>query len=160
MELASISTGLDVQPLPMIHELVDRDLSPSAYVDALQQYARTSRAARHPLLSQIASASFRDPRATLRRFFAEYFHYSRRFTRFLASVVASLEEAEHRTALVPSCSAEAGYIDRHHRNELLRAGLDPNDVAGAHSALYRRFLLAIRVPPGDLDGAAPHVATT
>lgn len=160
MELASVSTGLEASSLPMIHELVARDVSPSGYVDALQEYARRSRAARHPLLGRIAAARFRDPRLALRRFFAEYYHYSRRFTRFLASVVASLEEPEHRAALVPNCAEEAGCLAGHQRNELLVAGLDPADVAWPHPILFRRFLFAIGLAPDELDRSVAHVATT
>jgi pyrroloquinoline-quinone synthase len=144
----------------MIHELVARDLAPAAYVDSLQRYAQGSRAARHSLLDRIAGGSFRDPRGALRRFFVEYYHYSRRFTRFLASVTASLERPEHRAALVPNSAEEAGILDDHHRTELIAAGLDPVDVAGPHPMLFRRFLTAIGLEPHALDGSASHVATT
>jgi pyrroloquinoline-quinone synthase len=160
MELASAPTNLDFEPTPMIHELVARDLAPRDFVDALQRYAETSRAARHTLLARIADGGFRDPRAALRRFFGEYYHYSRRFTRFLASVMASLEQPEHRAALVPNSAEESGYLDDHHRKELLAAGLVPDDVAGPHPVLFRRFLIAIGLPPEDLDGTMPHVATS
>jgi len=159
MDLVAVSPGLDFEPLPMIHELMARELAPAQYVDALQRYARTSPAARHSLLELISSGGFRDPRAAMRRFFREYYHYSRRFTRFLASVMAGLELPEHRAALVPNSAEEAGHLDEHHRGELRAAGLDPDDVVGPHPALFRRFLVAIGLEPGELDGAAAHVAT-
>lgn len=160
MELASTPLGLDFKPIPMLHELVSRDLTPRAFVDELQRYAETSRAARHTLLARIADGGFRDPRASLRRFFGEYNHYSRRFTRFLASVMAGLEQPEHRAALVPNSAEESGYLDDHHRQELLAAGLFPDDVAEPHPALFRRFLIAIGLPPEHLDSTTPHVATS
>jgi pyrroloquinoline quinone (PQQ) biosynthesis protein C len=159
MELASTSPGLDFEPPPMIHELVARDQAPADYVDALQSYARLSRAVRHPLLDMIAGGSFHARRAALRCFFREYYHYSRRFTRFLASVMAALEEPEHRAALIPNSAEEAGHLDDHHRAELLAAGLDPADVAAPHPVLFRRFLVAIGLSPGDLQAATPHIAT-
>jgi pyrroloquinoline quinone (PQQ) biosynthesis protein C len=159
MDLVPISRSLDFEPLPMIHELVARNLAPPEYVDALQRYARTSPATRHALLELIAVGGFRNPRAAMSRFFREYYHYSRRFTRFLASVMAGLERPEHRAALVPNSAEEAGYLDEHHRTVLRGAGLHPADVAGPHPFLFRRFLVAIGLEPGDLDGAPAHVAT-
>jgi pyrroloquinoline quinone (PQQ) biosynthesis protein C len=144
---------------PLIHELVNRELPPLAYVQSLQQYAERSRAAQHPLLDFLAAAGFRASRVAMRRFFTEYYGYSRRFTRFLASVMAGLERPEHRAALLPNSAEEAGAIDDHHRVELLAAGIDPDDVAAPHPQLFRRFLLAIGLPPGGLDGVTPHVAT-
>jgi pyrroloquinoline-quinone synthase len=158
MELVS-TPGLDFEPPPMIHELVARDLPPPAYVDALQRYAELSRAARHPVLDRVAAGAFRARRAALRRFFSEYYHYSRRFTRFLASVMASLEQPRHRAALVPNSAEEAGRLDDHHRAELLAAGIDPGDAAGPHPELFRRFLIAIGLAPDELETATPHVAT-
>src|SRR5262245_22503340 len=63
MELASKFIGLDFEPIVMIHELVSRDLSPPAYVDALRRHAQASRAVTHSLLKRIADGAFRDPRA-------------------------------------------------------------------------------------------------
>jgi pyrroloquinoline-quinone synthase len=159
MELVATSCGLDFEPPPMIHELVAREDPPPDYVSSLQRYAQMSRAARHPLLEMIAGGAFRAQRPVLRRFFREYYHYSRRFTRFLASVIAALEEPDHRAALVPNSAEEAGYLDQHHIVELVAAGIDPADVAAPHPHLFRRFLLAVGLAPGELDGATPHVAT-
>jgi pyrroloquinoline quinone (PQQ) biosynthesis protein C len=159
MELVSSSPGLDPEPPPMIHELLARDASAPEYVDSLQRYARSSRAARHPLLAVVADGAFASHRTAMRTFFREYYHYSRRFTRFLASVMAALEEPEHRAALVPNSAEEAGHLDDRHIIELVAAGLDPEDVAAPHPQLFRRFLVAIGLPPAELDGATPHVAT-
>lgn len=147
------------QPGPFIHELVASDLSPPEYVAALQRYAEESRAARHPLLDVIAAGDLAAPRQVLRSFFREYYGYSRRFTRFLASVMASLERPEHRAALVPNSAEEAGRLDEEHRRELRRAGIDPDDVAVPHPQLLRRFLVAVGLEPTALDVFSPHVAT-
>ena len=159
MQLVSTSYELEVEPPPMIHELVARDVPPRDYVGGLQRYAQMSRAARHPLLEMVAGGAFLRQRAALRRFFREYYHYSRRFTRFLASVMAALEEPEHRAALVPNSAEEAGHLDQQHIVELVSAGIDPADVAAPHPQLFRRFLLGVGLAPGELDGATPHVAT-
>lgn len=159
MELVSASPGLDFEPAPMIHELVARDMPAPEYVDALQSYARLSRAARHPLLEVVAGGAFAAHRAAMRSFFREYYHYSRRFTRFLASVMAELEEPEHRAALAPNTAEEAGHLDDRHVIELVAAGIDPVDVAAPHPQLFRRFLVAIGLAPAELDRATPHVAT-
>jgi pyrroloquinoline quinone (PQQ) biosynthesis protein C len=73
--------------------------------------------------------------------------------------MAALEEPEHRAALVPNSAEEAGHLDDRHIIELVAAGLDPEDVAAPHPQLFRRFLVAIGLPPAELDGATPHVAT-
>lgn len=158
MELAPF-LGLDPPRPIMIHELVARDSAPAAYVEGLHRFAQSSRAARHSLLDRIAAGDFRDPRASLRRFFAEYYQYSRRFTRFFASVTASLERPEHRAALATDSAEEAGCVDEHHRAVLLAGGLDPDDVAGPHPMLFRRFLTAVGLEPRDLDASSSHVAT-
>lgn len=155
-----VATGSPPLPdPPLIHELVAREVVAENFVAALQRYAHESRAARHPLLEAIAGGDFRDRRAALRRFFIEYYGYSRRFTRFLALVTASLDKPEHRAALVPNSAEEAGHIDEQHDRELRAAGLDPADMTGPHPQLFRRFLLAADLRPDELDHARPLVAT-
>jgi len=127
------------------------------FVDGLSDYAAQSRAAQHPLLDAIASGQFSDLQGALRRLFTEYYAYSRRFTKFLAATMASLDEPSHRAALIPNTAEEAGQLDDHHRAELRGIGLDPDDVAVAHPELFRRFLAAIGID--DATSAPPHVAT-
>lgn len=127
------------------------------FVDGLSSYAARSRAAQHPLLAAVAGGQFLDLRAALRRLFTEYYAYSRRFTKFLAATMASLDEPSHRAALIPNTTEEAGQLDDHHRAALRVAGLDPDDVAVAHPELFRRFLSAIGID--DATSAPPHVAT-
>jgi pyrroloquinoline quinone (PQQ) biosynthesis protein C len=127
------------------------------FVDGLSAYAARSRAAQHPLLDTIAAGQFSDLQHALRRLFTEYYAYSRRFTKFLAATMASLDEPRHRAALIPNTAEEAGQLDDDHRAELRIAGLDPDDVAVAHPELFRRFLSAIGI--ADATSAPPHVAT-
>ena len=147
-------------PVPLIHELVARDIDGPTYVAALQSYAEIAPATRHRLLKRIEAGHFRAPRMALHRFFREYYAYSRQFTRFLATVIASLERPEHRAALLPNGAEEAGYVDDRHCAELHAVGLVPNDIAVPHPLLFRRFLLASGLRPEEFDGAEPHVATT
>jgi len=157
---SNVSRGLGQTPMPLIHELVARDIDGSTYVAALQSYAEIAPATRHRLLERIEGGQFRAPRAALHRFFREYYAYSRQFTRFLATVIASLELPEHRAALLPNGAEEAGHVDARHSPELHAVGLVLDDVAAPHPILFRRFLIASGLSPEELDVAEPHVATT
>lgn len=135
------------------------ELSASAFVERLQAYALRSRVAGHPLLHAIADGDFVDLAGSIRRFLAQYYFYSHRFTRYLAAVTANLESPEHRAALVGNSAEEAGHIDEHHRQELRAAGIDPDHVAAPHPELYRRFLVAIGLDAVKLLQRTPHLAT-
>ena len=158
--MQSNAVGRLFPPDPLlIHDLVAQQVAASAYVAALQRYGHESRAASHPLLAALAVGDFRQPRAAMQRFFSEYYFYSRIFTRFLALVTAALDRPEHRALLVPNSAEESGHLDPHHQQELRAAGLDPADVASPHSLLFRRFLVAAGIQIGEIDTAAPQVAT-
>lgn len=159
MSMVSVQYAPAPESAPRIHDLVIGDLLAAPYVDALQRYAVESHAARHPLLERIAAGGFRAPRAAMRRLFREYYCYSRSFTRFLASVMASLERPEHRAQLVSNTAEEFGHLDEEHERVLRAAGVDPIDVAAPHPQLFRRFLDAIELPSETLT-SMPHVATT
>jgi pyrroloquinoline-quinone synthase len=142
---------------PDIHDLVvDVDTDAVTFVNCLAAYAVRSRAAQHPLLDAIAEGQFFDLAGALRRLFTEYYAYSRRFTKYLAATMATLDDPGHRAALIPNSAEEAGQLDDHHRSELIAAGLDPQHVSAPHPELFRRFLSAvgIEVKPG-----TAHVAT-
>jgi len=134
--------------------------SGAAYVQELQSFAADSLAANHPLLVALANGDFRDPSRALRGFLGQYYHYSRRFTRYLAGVSAQLEAPEHRAALIGNSAEEVGRIDAEAERELRSAGIDPADAAFPHPELFQRFLRAIDVDPRNGHAHAPLLATS
>jgi pyrroloquinoline quinone (PQQ) biosynthesis protein C len=140
-------------------DLLHEPLTPSAFVDRLQAIAEASRAANHPLLLAIAEGEFDDPRYAIRRFVGEYYFYSRRFTQALGAVMSALDAPEHRAWLTGNTAEEAGVLDAGHERELRAAGIDPEFVKAPHPELFKRFLRAAGLPPDDLAGRTPLVAT-
>src|SRR5262249_25864006 len=95
----------------------------------------------------------------IRRLLSEYYFYSHRFTRYLAAATASLENPEHRAALVGNSAEEAGHIDEEHVAELRAAGIDPDHAAAPHPELFRRFLVAVGLDRSAMLQRTPHIAT-
>lgn len=135
-------------------------LSPEAFVDELQAFAASSRAANHPLLLALAAGEVVDLQGAIRTFLREYYVYSRSFTRHLSAVSATLEDPAHRAALVPNAAEESGAVDEGQREMLVDAGLREEDVNAPHPELFVRFLMAIGIDRSALAGAVPDVATT
>lgn len=142
-----------------LDELVAAPLSPEAFVDALQVFATSSRAANHPLFEVLRTSRACEKPAVLRSLLREYYVYSRSFTRHLAAVTANLEDPQHRNALVPNAVEEAGAIDEEHLELLAEHGLTKADVALPHPTLFLRFLEALGFTPLQLSEPA-QVATT
>lgn len=142
-----------------LDELVTAPLTSGAFVDALQAYATSSRAANHPLFASLRTDHACEKPSILRTLLREYYVYSRSFTRHLAAVAACLEDPQHRAALVPNAAEEAGAIDDEHLELLAANGLEKADVALPHPMLFRRFLEALHFTPDELTEPA-QVATT
>lgn len=142
-----------------VERLLEVDSSPEAFVESLQQYALTSRAANHPLLERIATGNLPDLVANITFLLSEYYHYSHQFTRYLTAVMANLEAPKSRSALVRNAADESGYIAPDEAAELLRNGIDPEHAKAPHPELFRRFLRAIGAKPEEILRGKPYVAT-
>jgi pyrroloquinoline-quinone synthase len=142
-----------------IERLLEVNSSPSAFVDSLQEYALTSRAANHPLLERIAAGNLPDLKANVTFLLSQYYHYSHQFTRYLTAVMANLEAPKSRSALVRNAADESGHIPADEAAELLRNGIDPEHAKAPHPELFRRFLNAIGAKPDEILRTQPYVAT-
>jgi len=142
-----------------IERLLEIDSSPSVFVDSLQEYALSSRAANHPLLERIATGNLPDLVANITFLLSEYYHYSHQFTRYLTAVMANLEAPKSRSALVRNAADESGHIPADEAAELLRNGIDPEHAKAPHPELFRRFLRAIGAKPEEILKRKPYVAT-
>jgi pyrroloquinoline quinone (PQQ) biosynthesis protein C len=142
-----------------VERLLEVDTSPSVFVDSLQEYALSSRAANHPLLERIATGNLPDVVANITFLLSEYYHYSHQFTRYLTAVMANLEAPKSRSALVRNAADESGYIAPDEAAELLRNGIDPEHAKAPHPELFRRFLRAIGAKPEEILRGKPYVAT-
>ncbi len=143
----------------LIERLLEADSSPSAFVEALQEYALTSRAANHPLLERIAVGDLPDVKANITFLLSEYYHYSHQFTRYLTAVMANIEAPKSRSALVQNAADESGHIPPDEAAELLRNGIDPEHAKAPHPELFRRFLRSIGAKPEEILKRKPYVAT-
>ncbi len=142
-----------------VERLLEIDTSPSVFVDSLQEYALSSRAANHPLLERIATGNLPDVVASITFLLSEYYHYSHQFTRYLTAVMANLEAPKSRSALVRNAADESGFIAPDEAAELLRNGIDPEHAKAPHPELFRRFLRAIGAKPEEILRGKPYVAT-
>lgn len=142
-----------------VERLLEIDTSPSVFVNSLQEYALSSRAANHPLLERIATGNLPDVVANITFLLSEYYHYSHQFTRYLTAVMANLEAPKSRSALVRNAADESGYIAPDEAAELLRNGIDPEHAKAPHPELFRRFLRAIGAKPEEILRGKPYVAT-
>lgn len=142
-----------------IERILEIDSPPSVFVSSLQAYALGSRAANHKLLERIANGDLPDPESGIAFLLSEYYHYSHRFTRYLAAVMTNLNSPEHRAALVHNATDEVGRMSPEEEAELRRSGIDPENAREPHPELFRRFLLAIGTRPDDVLRRAPRAAT-
>lgn len=142
-----------------IERLLEVDATPAVFVDSLQQYALTSRAANHPLLERIATGNLPDVTANITFLLSEYYHYSHQFTRYLTAVMANLEAPKSRSALVRNAADESGDMPESEAAELRRNGIDPEHAKAPHPELFRRFLRAIGAKPEEILKRKPYVAT-
>lgn len=142
-----------------VERLLEVNSSPEVFIESLQQYALTSRAANHPLLERIATGNLPDMVADITFLLSEYYHYSHQFTRYLTAVMANLEAPKSRSALVRNAADESGHIPAEEAAELIRNGIDPEHAKAPHPELFRRFLRAIGAKPDEILVRKPYVAT-
>ena len=145
----------------MLNDIVEsQELSAAEFVAALEHYATSSPAVDHRLLADISEARFVDLAATIRRFFREYYFYSRHFTQYLALVMSKFDRPDQRIKFMPNAMEEGGHVDAEQAAVLRKAGIEPMDVAEPHPVLFHRFLEAIGCSPEELANQPPHIATT
>jgi len=140
-----------------IERLLEVDSSPTVFVDSLQDYALSSRAANHPLLERIATGNLPDVAANVSFLLSEYYHYSHQFTRYLTAVMANLTAPDHRVALVRNAADEVGQVTSEEAEELIKHGIDPEHARAPHPELFRRFLRAIGAKPEEILRRKPRV---
>lgn len=142
-----------------VERLLEVDTSASVFVDSLQEYALSSRAANHVLLERIATGNMPDLAANVSFLLSEYYHYSHQFTRYLTAVMANLTAPEHRAALVRNAADEVGHVTPDEAAELLKNGIDPDHARAPHPELFRRFLRAIGAKPEEILRRKPRAVT-
>jgi pyrroloquinoline-quinone synthase len=133
--------------------------SPQAFLRALEDYARASRAVEHPLFAALDRMPQKSARDALRTVLGQYYQYSAHFTRYLGAALAGLECLEHRASILSNLAEEGGAIAPKHAATLERMGLRPSDVAQPHPLLFQRFLRAIGSSSHGVCGPDTHAAT-
>lgn len=108
------------------------------------------RAVRHPYLLSLAAGTLPDMRWALADFARHYHAYSRAFPRYLTAVIARLDSAAHRGALLGNLTEESGVYGDDEIAELAAAGIRRKWIDGVpHPELFRRFGRALGVDHGD-----------
>jgi CRP-like cAMP-binding protein len=143
-ELISTLAALQRSRLP---ESVSADQrSPTQFVDALADHARSHRAVRHPYLQALAGGDLPDLRGALADFATHYYGYSAHFPRYLTAVISRLVNSGHRQALLENLTEESGQYEPEELAELATHGVQAEWIVGIpHPELFSRFRQALGV---------------
>jgi pyrroloquinoline quinone (PQQ) biosynthesis protein C len=121
-------------------------LAPAEFVAALAAEALRHRAVSHPYLADLGGHGLPNPRWAMADFARQYYGYSRHFPRYLATVIARLEDPRHRNGLLENLTEESGQYEAAELEELARHGVQPKWIVGLpHPVLFQRLAAALGV---------------
>ena len=123
------------------------------FMTSIEIEALNHRAVNHPYLIALRDGKFKRMDKVIYDFASQYGFYSAWFPRYLTSVIAGMENPEHRQHLISNLSEESGHLHDEDLIALRQIGIKDEWVQGVpHPQLFRRFQDCVGVDKNTAPG--------